>query len=115
MTYEELRKEAAEKYAEQYLLDAQKEIATKAHIVGAEWEAEREKWISCADALPETDISGVTEVLAYVSDIGIMYLSFVKHEHNPGNFYMDYKNHFDTYTETVTHWQYITPPKTSKQ
>ncbi len=63
MNKEQLRKEAADRYilenhpdclGEKPVQLLMREKLNLAHKAGAEWEAERDKWISVDDALPET-------------------------------------------------------------
>ena len=82
--------------------------------LGAAWQKEQDadKWVSVEDETPKVDKKGIIEVLCLTSDGQRIALCFVEHEYNPGNFYMDYKNHFDIYTEIVTHWMPLpNPPK----
>lgn len=106
MNQQELRKEAAEKkYPMLKTMPNSAKITVAnqraAFKEGAEWEAEREKWISVADALPEER----KDVL----------VSFDRGNGKPQVAFDYFTEGFFYRHHGVTHWQYITPPKTSKQ
>lgn len=109
MNQEQLRKEAFE----QIYLDAKTRgiIATLGEAgafkfgieKGIEWEAEREKWISVEDGLPENR----QQVVFYRNSVseGVL-LGVYKHKLFHSDLIM---------YSGVTHWMPISPPKTSKQ
>lgn len=80
---------------------------------GAEWEAEREKWISVTDDLPNVE-NDMVKVLGW-DGIQVLHVNFFKHDDEiDGRFRVDCLKCFNE-INTITHWQPLpTPPKTSK-
>jgi|GEM_PF-6029899 len=111
------------------IIDSQKEtfdlLSKKAEERIAELEealALDDRWIRVEDALPETELTlvkGIVQVLCLLEHGEQMVLAFVKHDFNPGKFYMDYKKHFDDYTNIVIAWQPLphlpSPPNTESK